>query len=122
MILARDSLPRNGNFVGLTTFRIAIDSARRRWLRFDQPSINLAISRSCRYRHRARAGRGGVSGVEVKAAATATEADFRGLRKLKDASGKRFVAGVDLYDGALCASFGDGMFAVPIRLLWERAG
>jgi len=45
-----------------------------------------------------------------------TGADFRGLRKLKEASGKRFVAGI--YDGEACASFGDGMFAVPLRALW----
>ena len=60
-----------------------------------------------------------VAGVEVKAAATVTAADFRGLRKLRDAVGKRFAAGVVLYDGEASASFGDGLFAVPIRALWE---
>ena len=60
-----------------------------------------------------------LAGVEVKAGATVTNADFRGLRKLKDAAGKRFAAGVVLYDGEISASFGDGMFAVPIRALWE---
>src|SRR3972149_6456072 len=34
-----------------------------------------------------------LAGIEVKATATVTAADFRGLRKLKDAAGKRFVAG-----------------------------
>lgn len=58
-------------------------------------------------------------GVEVKASATVTAADFRGLRKLKDVAGKKFVAGVVLYDGETSASFGDGMFAVPVRALWE---
>ena len=58
-------------------------------------------------------------GVEVKARATVTAADFRGLRKLRDAAGKRFVRGVVLYDGETSASFGDGMHAVPIRALWE---
>lgn len=62
-----------------------------------------------------------VAGVEVKASATVTPADFRGLRKLKEASGKRFVAGVVLYDGETSAGFGDGLFAVPIRYLWETA-
>jgi len=60
-----------------------------------------------------------VAGVEVKSAATVTTADFRGLRKLKEAAGKRFAAGVVLYDGEASASFGDGLFAVPIRALWE---
>ena len=64
-------------------------------------------------------GGGTVAGAEVKAAATVTEADFRGLRKLRDAAGKRFAAGVVLYDGSATARFGDNLFAVPLRLLWE---
>jgi predicted AAA+ superfamily ATPase len=61
-----------------------------------------------------------VAGVEVKASATVTASDFRGLRKLRDAAGKRFAAGVVLYDGETCASFGDGLFAVPLRALWKN--
>jgi hypothetical protein len=60
-----------------------------------------------------------LAGVEVKASATVTSADFRGLRKLKDAAGSRFNAGVVLYDGEAIAGFGDRMYAVPIRLLWD---
>jgi len=48
-----------------------------------------------------------------------TSVDFRGLRKLKEGVGKRFAMGVVLYDGEATASFGDGLFAVPIRSLWE---
>ncbi len=66
-------------------------------------------------------GAGSLAGVEVKAGATATDGDFRGLRKLKAAAGKRFTAGVVLYDGEISASFGDGLYAVPIRALWEAA-
>lgn len=62
-----------------------------------------------------------VAGVEVKASATVTAADFRGLRKLKEASGSRFAGGVVLYDGDTSAGFGDGFHAVPIRALWERS-
>jgi uncharacterized protein len=64
-------------------------------------------------------GTGQIVGVEVKAAATVTTADFRGLRKLKDASGRKFASGVVLYDGETVAGFGDDMHAVPIRMLWE---
>jgi predicted AAA+ superfamily ATPase len=64
-------------------------------------------------------GAGQLAGVEVKAAATVTAADFRGLRKLKEASGERFAGGVLVYDGETSASFGDGLYAVPIRTLWE---
>ncbi len=60
-----------------------------------------------------------VAGIEVKAAATVTASDFRGLRKLKAAAGKRFASGVVLYDGETSVGFGEGFQAVPIRLLWE---
>lgn len=60
-----------------------------------------------------------IAGVEVKAAATVTSSDFRGLRKLASAAGKRFIAGVVLYDGEASASFGDSLYAAPIRRLWE---
>jgi predicted AAA+ superfamily ATPase len=62
-----------------------------------------------------------IAGVEVKASATVTEADFRGLRKLRDAAKNRFAGGIVLYDGETCVSFGDSLYAVPIRLLWEIA-
>jgi len=64
--------------------------------------------------------RGGqrVGGVEVKASATVTTSDFRGLRKLRERAGGHFDAGVVLYDGEVTAPFGDGLYAVPIRSLW----
>ena len=60
-----------------------------------------------------------VAGVEVKAAASVTDHDFRGLRKLREAAGDRFVHGVVLYDGTATIPFGDRFHAVPIRSLWE---
>lgn len=60
-----------------------------------------------------------IAGVEVKAAATVTNSDFRGLRKLASAAQNWFVAGVVLYDGEHSVSFGDSLYAVPIRRLWE---
>jgi len=62
-----------------------------------------------------------IAGVEVKAAASVTGSDFRGLRKLASAAGKRFVAGVVFYEGEASASLGDSLYAVPIRRLWEPA-
>ena len=61
-----------------------------------------------------------VAGVEVKASSTVRDSDFRGLRKLKEAAGDRFAGGVVLYDGERCWSFGEGLTAVPVRLLWEH--
>jgi hypothetical protein len=75
----------------------------------DGAEVDIVIERGAR----------ALAGIEIKASATVTGADFRGLRKLKEASGKRFVAGIVLYDGEACASFGDGMYAVPLRALWE---
>ena len=60
-----------------------------------------------------------VAGVEVKAGATVTQSDFRGLHRLRDACAGAFAAGVVLYDGETSVSFGDNLHAVPIRLLWE---
>lgn len=64
-------------------------------------------------------GAGQVAGVEVKASATVTSADFRGLRKLQAAARTRFAGGVVLYDGEATVRFGDGLYAVPVRALWE---
>ena len=60
-----------------------------------------------------------IAGVEVKAAATVRQSDFRGLRKLQSLARDRFAAGVILYDGGTTVGFGDGMFAVPLRRLVE---
>ena len=61
---------------------------------------------------------GDVVGIEVKAAATVTASDFKGLRKLSAASGKDFKLGVVLYDAEQTVPFGERMFAVPISCLW----
>lgn len=61
-----------------------------------------------------------IAGVEVKAAATVTAGDFRGLRKLKEAAGARFATGFVLYDGDTTVPFGDGLYAGPVRALWEE--
>ena len=60
-----------------------------------------------------------LAGVEVKASGTVREADFRGLRKLREIAGARFVCGVVLYDGEVSVSFADDLFAVPLRVLWD---
>ncbi len=59
--------------------------------------------------------------VEVKAVATVTPADFRGLRKPAAAAADRFAHGVVLYDGEVSTRFGERLYAVPIRRLWETS-
>lgn len=44
-------------------------------------------------------------------------ADYKGLRRLKDHTGKDFVTGIVLYDGYQALSFGDGLWAVPLAAL-----
>ena len=61
---------------------------------------------------------GRLVGVEVKASATATAADFRGLRTLAQAAGPRFAAGLLLHDGEQTLPFGDRLWAMPIERLW----
>ena len=63
---------------------------------------------------------GRMAGVEVKAAATVTGDDFKGLRKLQDAAQKNFAAGVVLYDGDAVVPFGNKLYAVPISRLWDN--
>ncbi len=60
-----------------------------------------------------------LAGVEVKAAATVTKADFRGLRKLQQSAGPRFACGVVLYDGENSVRFAENLFAVPVKALWS---
>jgi hypothetical protein len=56
-------------------------------------------------------------GIEVKAAATVNHNDFRGLKKLKALTGKRFVSGIVLHDGDQVLPFGEGLWAVPLAML-----
>ncbi len=62
---------------------------------------------------------GEVAGIEIKAAATPTSADFAGLRHLRDKLGSRFKAGTLIYLGADTLPFGDRLAAVPLSGLWR---
>jgi predicted AAA+ superfamily ATPase len=75
----------------------------------DGVEVDLVIERGARL----------LAGIEVKSGATVKTEDFRGLRKLRETNRERFAGGVVLYDGDTTASFGDSLFAVPIRDLWE---
>lgn len=61
---------------------------------------------------------GGIVGIEVKAAATVTASDFKGLKKLAAACGDELKLGVVLYDGDQVVPFGERMFAAPVSCLW----
>ena len=61
-----------------------------------------------------------LAGVEVKASGTVKNSDFNGLRKLKEVAGKRFAGGVLLYNGDSTLSFGENLYALPLKVLWEN--
>jgi predicted AAA+ superfamily ATPase len=64
-----------------------------------------------------RAGR--VAGVEVKAAATLSGNDVRGLQGLAAAAGKHWVRGVVLYAGTEVIPFSGNLHGVPLSRLWS---
>ena len=74
----------------------------------DRNEVDIVIENHC----------GQVVGVEVKASATVTSADFKGLRRLAAGAGDRFVRGMVLYDYHQTVHFDERMAAVPISSLW----
>lgn len=61
---------------------------------------------------------GRVVAVEVKAAASVDEGDFRWLRRLRDDLGERFVQGVVVCLADQVVPFGDRLTAVPLAAIW----
>ena len=60
-------------------------------------------------------------GIEIKAAASVSSRDGRGLRRLADTVGEDFHGGIVLYDGGDILPLGDErLLAVPLAELWRR--
>lgn len=62
---------------------------------------------------------GRLVGIEVKASASVSESDFRGLRVLAEAAGRRFARGVVLHAGSATVPFGPKLAAMPVAALWS---
>jgi predicted AAA+ superfamily ATPase len=62
---------------------------------------------------------GRVVGLEVKASATPSSADFKGLRALAECAGEKFVRGIVLYTGKEVVPFAKNLTAVPLPAIWE---
>lgn len=75
----------------------------------DQDEVDLVLEDSF----------GAVVGIEVKAAATVTAADFKGMRRLAAACGDDFRLGIVFYDGEQAVPFGDRLVAAPVSCLWR---
>ena len=108
-----EAKPCNQPRPGVTISRWPIPHSTRatlsRYRDRDGVEVDIVIERGAR----------ALAGVEIKAGASVNAVDFRGLRKLKETAGKRFTGGVVLYGGETMAGFGDGLWAVPLRTLWE---
>lgn len=62
-----------------------------------------------------------VVGIEVKASDSMSARDFKGLRQLREHSGRAFISGIVLYNGEHALHFGDGLWAVPLsRFLCDK--
>jgi hypothetical protein len=60
---------------------------------------------------------GRLAGIEVKAAASVDERDFRRFDRLQEGLGDRFARGIVLYAGEQVLPFGEGRAAWPVTLL-----
>lgn len=85
-------------------------AAHGHWRTYDGDEIDLVLERED----------GGVLAFEVKAAGQVAGRDARHLRKLRDALGERFLAGIALYMGPRAYSLEDRLYAMPIDRLWTR--
>lgn len=63
--------------------------------------------------------RGRLIGIEVKAAVSVSADDFRGLRAMAAATGRRFHRGILLYLGDAAVSVGPQLYALPLSTLWR---
>jgi len=62
---------------------------------------------------------GHLVGVEVKASATVTSSDFKGLRALREMTGDRFRRGIVLYTGGETVGVEMNLSAMPMANLWS---
>lgn len=86
--------------------RISLHHLRDR----DGYEVDIVVQRGAHY-----------AGIEVKAASSVGEGDFRGLRRMRELMGSRFNSGIVLYDGEHVLPFGQRLLAVPVSALWARA-
>jgi hypothetical protein len=80
------------------------------WRTYDGDEIDLVLERED----------GGVLAFEVKAAGQVAGRDARHLRKLRDALGERFLAGIALYMGRRAYNLEDRLYAMPVDRIWTR--
>lgn len=65
---------------------------------------------------------GRVVAFEVKAGERVSSSDFKGLRKLRDSLGARFIGGIVLCLGSRSYTVEQGLHVVPVDRLWRPIG
>ena len=75
----------------------------------DQVEVDLVLERPA----------GEIVGIEVKSGATVRSGDFKGLVRLKEATGEQFACGIILHDGERIQQTASRLFAMPVKMLWE---
>jgi len=78
------------------------------WRTHDGDEVDLILERDD----------GTVAALEVKAGERVRDSDFRSLRKLRKALGKRFLGGVVLHLGRHSYTVDDRLHALPVDRLW----
>ncbi len=61
---------------------------------------------------------GRVVAIEIKARASLAQADTRGLAKLRDAAGGKFISGAVIHAGEQTIPLGDRLWGIPVSGLW----
>ena len=117
-----DRLKAEGNLAGGVLENFVLMELRKQstWSSTTQPELfywRTASGQEVDVVLEDRAGR--VVGVEVKAAATLSSNDVRGLQALATAAGKHWVRGVVLYAGTEVIPFSANLHGVPISRLWS---
>lgn len=79
------------------------------WRTHDGDEVDLVLERDD----------GAVAGIEVKAGERVSDADLRGLRKLRDSLGPRFLGGTVLHLGRHGYTHDDRLHALPVDRLWR---
>jgi predicted AAA+ superfamily ATPase len=62
---------------------------------------------------------GDLVAIEVKGSQTISADDFKGLKKFKESTGKKFINGIVLYTGSTHLPWGNKLTACPITSLWK---
>jgi hypothetical protein len=80
------------------------------WRTYDGDEVDLVVERED----------GSLIALEVKAGGRVAGDDFKGLRKLRDATGDAFIAGVILYLGTRSYTYDDRLHVMPVDRLWTE--